>query len=262
MAGHGLGLVGRVVVVTGASRGLGRSVAARLAEEGCDLALCARNRGPLVGVADELRGRHGVRVHTGAVDVTDHEGLGRFIEQAAEGLGGLHGLVANAGGSRGGGLAQSTAQDWVATFDANAVHGATAIRAALPHFGRTGGGSVVLVSSVSGWKPSPPAQYAAAKAAVIHMGACLARELGPAGVRVNVVCPGSMLIPGRRWERMMRDDPEGFERFAGEFPAGRLIDPDDVAAVIAFLLSDQARAVNGASIPVDAAQNAPSADGY
>jgi len=152
--------------------------------------------------------------------------------------------------------------DFADSIDANAVHGATAIRAALPHFGRTGGGSVVLVSSVSGWKPSPPAQYAAAKAAVIHMGACLARELGPAGVRVNVVCPGSMLIPGRRWERMMRDDPEGFERFAGEFPAGRLIDPDDVAAVIAFLLSDQARAVNGASIPVDAAQNAPSADGY
>lgn len=258
--GHGAG--GRVVAVTGASRGLGRAVAERLAADGCDLALCARTAGPLAEVADGLRDRHGVTVFPQALDVTDHAALARFVDRAAAALGGLRGLVACAGGSRGGDLAESTPADWAATFDLNAGHAATAVRAALPHFAAAGGGAVVLVASVSGWKPSPPAQYAAAKAAVIHLGACLARELGPAGVRVNVVCPGSMLIPGRRWDRMRRDDPEAFARFAGEFPAGRLVDAADVAAVVAFLLSDEARAVNGAAIAVDGGQNAPSPDGY
>lgn len=260
MPGQGLGLGGRVVAITGASRGLGRAVAERLAAEGCDLAVCARNGSPLDDFADELRGRYGVRVYPRTTDVTDHDGLNEFIQQSVTVLGSLYGLVVNAGGSRGRALSESTADDWAVTFQMNTIHAAMAMRATVPHL--RGGGSVVLVSSVSGWKPAPPAQYSAAKAAMIHLGACLARELGPDAVRVNVVCPGSMLIPGRRWDRMRTEDPQAFERFAAEFPNGRLVDPGDVASVIAFLLSDQARAVNGACIAVDGGQNAPTPNGY
>jgi 3-oxoacyl-[acyl-carrier protein] reductase len=258
----GLGLGDHAVLITGASRGLGRSLAERLAAEGCHLALCARKPAPLTEVANALRSQYGVRVYAEAIDVTDHERLSRFVKRSAEAFGGLYGVVANAGGGRGGRLDKSSPADWLATFDVNAVHAATVVRAALPCFDKARGASVVLVSSVSGWKPAPPAQYAAAKAAVIHLAACLGRELGPAGVRVNAVCPGSMLVTGKRWDRMKRDDPEAFARFAGEFPAGRLVDPADVAAVIAFLLSAQSQAVNGSMIPVDGGQNAPSADGY
>ncbi|HLL68038.1 MAG TPA: SDR family oxidoreductase [Micromonosporaceae bacterium] len=258
----GLDLAGRAVIVTGASRGLGRSVAERLADEGCNLALCARRQGPLEDLAEGLRERHGVRVHAAAVDVTDHDRLAAFIAESAAQLGRLHGLVANAGGGRGGSLEDSTAADWSATFNVNVVHAATATRAAVPRFVRDGSASVVLVSSVSGWKPAPSAPYSSAKAATIHLGACLARELGPAGVRVNVVCPGSMLIPGKRWDRMRLEDPVRFDKFLNEFPGRQLIGPDEVAAVIAFLLSNQSRAVNGASIAVDGAQNSPTADGY
>ncbi|GGV88132.1 hypothetical protein GCM10010228_71640 [Streptomyces massasporeus] len=92
------------------------------------------------------------------------------------------------------------------------------------------------------------------------MAASLARELGPRGVRFNCVSPGSMLIEGKGWARLRDEDPEAYRRFEQEFPGGRLVDPRGVAEVIAFLLSD--RAVNGANIPVDGGQDAPSAHGY
>jgi NAD(P)-dependent dehydrogenase (short-subunit alcohol dehydrogenase family) len=150
----------------------------------------------------------------------------------------------------------------MATLDQNLGHAVTAVRAAVPPMVDSGGGSVVLVSSISGWKPAPQAQYGVAKAALNHLAACLARELGPQGIRVNTVCPGSMLIPGKRWDRMRTEDPERYARFAAEFPNGQLVNPDDVAHVIAFLLSEESRAINGTCIPVDGGQNAPTADGY
>ncbi|MEV4755194.1 SDR family oxidoreductase [Micromonospora sp. NPDC049559] len=255
-----LGLDGRAVVITGASRGLGWYVARRLAAENCALAICARGAEPLHEAARRLRDEYGVPVHAEAVDVTDHDRLTAFVERSAETLGGLHGLVVNAGGGRGGLLDASTPQDWAAVFDVNVVHAATAVRAAAPHL--AGGGSAVLISSISGWKPAPSAQYAAAKAAMIHMSASLARELGPRRIRVNAVSPGSLLIPGGGWDRFRAERPDEYQRFLAEFPTGELVDPDDVAAVVAFLLSARARAVSGANIPVDAAQNAPSALGY
>ncbi|MEV6981735.1 SDR family oxidoreductase [Sphaerisporangium sp. NPDC051017] len=125
-----------------------------------------------------------------------------------------------------------------------------------------GGGAIVVVSSISGWKPSPQAQYGAAKAAQLHMVSSLARELGGFGLRVNAVSPGSMLIPGKRWDRMRREDPAAFQRFSEEFPGRELVQPDEVADVIAFLLSDESRGVTGVNIPVDKGQNAPTPQGY
>ncbi len=252
---------GRVALVTGASRGLGLAVSRRLASDGYGLALCARGEAELNSAAQELRAT-GVEVCARALDVTDHAALAGFVGAASAELGGLHGLVANVGGAAGRGLLESTTDDWLATFDQNVGHAVTAVRAAVPLMAESGGGSVVLVSSISGWKPGPQAQYGVAKAALNHLAASLARELGPQRIRVNAVCPGSMLIPGKRWDRMRRSEPERYARFAAEFPAGRLVEPDEVAAVIAFLLSEDARAINGVWLPVDGGQNAPTPDGY
>jgi 3-oxoacyl-[acyl-carrier protein] reductase len=132
----------------------------------------------------------GATAYGAAVDVTDEAALAAFVEDAARELGGLDLVVANAGGAAGGtGLADVAAQDWRTTFDLNVVHAAVLVRAALPHLTASDAASVVVVSSISGSRPQPKPQYAAAKAAEISLAASLARELGPQGIRVNTLSP-------------------------------------------------------------------------
>lgn len=258
-----LRLTGRRALVTGGTRGLGRAIVERLLEEGCAVALCARSADVVEQTVAELR-QGGGTVHGAVVDVTDESALAAFVEDSAEQLGGLDLLVANAGGALGGpGIGDSTAADWRTTFDLNIVHAAVAVRAALPHLAASDGASVVVIASVSGSRPQPRPQYAAAKAAEIALAASLGRELGPRGVRVNTLSPGSVLFEGGSWARRRDDDPAAFAAFVDrEFPLGRLGTPEEVADVTAFLLSPRASWVSGTDVVVDGAQNAPGMAGY
>ncbi|WP_026929119.1 SDR family NAD(P)-dependent oxidoreductase [Glycomyces tenuis] len=251
----------RPVLVTGASHGLGLATANLLAACGAPLALCARDAARLNEEAERLRGKFDVPVFTRALDVVDEQTLVEFVSVAGRRLGDFSGIVANVGGARGTHLKDTSPDDWAYTLGVNVVGAMTALRAAVPQLQRTGG-SAVLVSSISGAKPAPGLTYGATKAALNQAAAILAQELGAQGIRVNAVAPGSMLVPDRKWDRMRIERPEEYAAFQREFPGGSLVDPSDVAAVIAFLLSDGARAVNGAVVPVDAAQNAPTAFGY
>ncbi|MGW2088949.1 SDR family NAD(P)-dependent oxidoreductase [Streptomyces sp. NPDC001880] len=266
-AGHDRGqrgvtgrFAGRRIVVTGGSRGLGEHVVRLLLSEGARVATCARKSEPL----ETLRSSLGMptALFVRSLDVSVPKLLERFVEDAASALGGLDGVVACAGGARGRGITEASAEDWAATWEMNVGHVARLVSTSTPHLRETGGGSIVVVASVSGWKPGPQAQYGSAKAAQIHMVSSLARELAADGIRVNAVSPGSMLIPGKRWDRMRREDPSAFDRFRSEFPGGELVRPEEVADVIAFLLSDQSRAVTGINLPVDKGQNAPTPEGY
>ncbi|AVH61651.1 MULTISPECIES: SDR family NAD(P)-dependent oxidoreductase [Streptomyces] len=253
------GVHGKRVLVTGGTRGLGEQIVRLLAAEGARVATCARTARGLDALAASL----GSSVFTRPLDVTAPEELEEFVAATGKRFGGLDGVVACAGGSRGGGFEQADAEDWAATWEVNVGHAARLVRAAVPYLRKAGGGSAVVISSISGWKPGPHAQYGVAKSAQIHLAASLARELGPDGIRVNAVSPGSMLIPGRRWDRMRREDPDAFARFvAAEFPGGAPVAPQEVARVVAFLLSDWSSGISGAHLPVDRAQNAPSPDGY
>ncbi|MGP4043016.1 SDR family NAD(P)-dependent oxidoreductase [Streptomyces sp. 2A115] len=265
--GHGdrvrPGVSGKRVLVTGGTRGLGEQIVRLLADEGARVATCARTASDLEALEVSLAAAESGRLFTEALDVTEPERLESFVAASATRFGGLDGVVACAGGSRGRGLEQADADDWAATWQLNVGHTARLVRAAVPFLRTAGGGSVVVISSISGWKPGPNAQYGTAKSAQIHLAASLARELGPDGIRVNAVSPGSMLIPGRRWDRMRREDPEAFAAFAAaELPGGEPVAPQEVARVVVFLLSDWSSGISGANLPVDRAQNAPSPDGY
>jgi 3-oxoacyl-[acyl-carrier protein] reductase len=205
-----------------------------------------------------------VTVHGGAVDVTDAPSLARFVAEVGEALGGLELLVANAGGSAGGErLEDAEAHDWRTTFELNVVHAAVVARAAVPLMRAAGGGAMVFIASISGLRPQPRAQYAAAKAAEIHLAAALGRELGPDGIRVNAVSPGSILFEGGGWDHRRRNDPEAFERWVREeFPLGRLGTAEEVADVTAFLLSARASWISGTNVVVDGAQNQPGMAGW
>ena len=250
-----LELGGRVILVTGATRGLGRAIAGTLAREGAHLLICGRAVEAVTATTDELAAM-GARVHGIAIDVTEPGAADRLVAATVAQFGRLDGLVANAGGAVGDPrLAGTTDADWEATYRWNVVQSAALIRAARPAFVAAGGGSAVLIGSVSASLPSPWAQYAAAKAAMEAVTRSLAAELGPDSIRINCVRPGSMLFEGGAWERYAHAEPDAFGAFAAaDFPAGHLGDPAHVADVVAFVLSPRAQWINGAVVPVDGGQ--------
>jgi 3-oxoacyl-[acyl-carrier protein] reductase len=254
-----LALRGARALVTGGSRGIGFAVAEALAAEGAAVGIVARDANGLDRAAGRLAAR-GVPVVPVAADVTDTAALTAAVDEIADALGGLDHLVANVGGTIGGNLADAAPGDFTATFALNAGHAAELIRSGLPYLTDSAAASCVIISSITGMRPAPRTTYAVAKAAEIHLAATAAAELGPAGIRVNTVSPGSIMFPGGGWDRFRAENPETFAAFLdSQFPLGRLGRLEEVADVAVFLLSRRASWITGANIVVDGGQGYPSA---
>ena len=253
-----LGLTGKRALITGGSLGIGFAIAQGLAEEGAAVGICARDKPRLDAAVTKLAEQGGQSLGVVA-DVMDPTALATAVEEVAAGLGGLDILVACAGGHLGARwIADSSSQDWLDTLKLNVVHPVDAVRAALPYL-RVGPGSALFVSSITGWRPGPSTAYATAKAAVIHLAATLAQELGPYGIRVNAISPGST-ADTEGWEEFHRDSPEAYENFLrDELPLGRLVNTREIAALACLLVSPRGSGVTGANVAVDAGQYRPHA---
>jgi 3-oxoacyl-[acyl-carrier protein] reductase len=249
-----LELAGKVAIVTGSSRGIGRAIATRLGEEGADVVYCARGEDALRGAVAEAPGPG--RAHAVVADVSTAEGAAAVVSAADEQFGGLDIVVNNVGGSGARTFDDMDADDLEAVLDKNVVPALLVSRAALPSLRARGGGVIAIVSSVFGRESGGGPSYNLAKAAEISLAKSMSRDLAKDAIRVFSVAPGSVRFPGGSWDRRMRDDPEGTTAFVErEIPWGRFGTVDEIADVVTFLASPRASWVVGACVPVDGGQS-------
>ncbi len=249
-----LRLAGKVAVVTGSSRGIGRGIAARLVEEGADVVFCARGAEALeeaVGAADGLGRSHGV-----VADVSTSEGASAVVAAAVAAFGGIDVVVNNVGGSGARSIDEMDAQDLEGVLGKNLFPALHVSRAALPVLRARGGGVIAMIASIWGREGGGGPGYNVAKAAEISLAKAMADQLARDGIRVFSVAPGSTLFPGGSWERRVHDDPEGMAAFvARELPWGRFATVDEIADVVTFLVSERASWVVGTCVTVDGGQS-------
>ena len=249
-----LGVRGRVAVIGGASRAIGRATAQALAQEGCRLVIAARTPAPLESFADELRA-WGAEVESVSVDLTSEAGPQTMVDRALARFGAIDALINNSGGSSGGSFADNTLADFEAGFDRNYWPALRASKAALAALEKSQG-VVVHVSSIWGREAGGLVSYNTAKAALVSLTKAMGRELHPRGVRCVGIAPGSVLHPGGSWERRLKADPEGITSWMkSEIPSGRFGTPEEIANVVAFVCSPRASWVNGTTIVVDGGQS-------
>jgi NAD(P)-dependent dehydrogenase (short-subunit alcohol dehydrogenase family) len=243
-----LQLTGRKALVTGASRGIGRAIAAELAREGCDLALCARGTEPLEAVAKELR-EAGRTVYVQAVDVSDEQAVAGFVETAAQQLSGLDVVVSNvsAGGLKG-------PDQWQLSFHADLMSFVRIAEAAVPYLERSDAAAIVAIGTTSAFDTLPPTSansYAALKAAVLEHASGLGHALARKGIRVNTISPGPIDFPGGAWDKLHEARPEFYESIQARIPLGRLGRAEEVARAVAFLASPAASFCTAVNLVVD-----------
>ncbi len=233
-------LAGKVALVTGAGGGIGRATVTRLAAEGA--AVVAGDLKDYSAVADAVRAAGG-RALGVELDVTSSESARGAVEAAIVQFGGLHILVNNAGIDQRGQLEELSEADWDRLLAVNLKGPFLCSQAAVKHLE---GGAIVNIASLAGRSSSPlqGCHYSASKAGLLGLTRHLARELGPRHIRVNAVCPGPVIT-----DMLTRStSSEGIAALAAQVPVGRAGTPEDIASVIAFLASDDAGYVNGASL--------------
>jgi 3-oxoacyl-[acyl-carrier protein] reductase len=244
-----LGLRGKRAIVTGGTRGIGLAIAKLLAAEGCDIAICARSRGPVDETVASLA-RSGVCAFGGAVDVSNTAALKQWVGEAAEALGGLDIFVANVSA-----IAQGMDEEaWRRGFEIDVMGTVFGCEAALPLLEKSEAGAIVVVGSTAMAEiQGPTRSYAAVKAALLPYVKGLARNLAGKNVRANMVSPGNVFFTGGVWDNVRINHPDTFATMVGRNPMGRMGTPEEVANAVVFLASPRASFITGTNLIIDGA---------
>jgi len=245
-----LGLKGKVALVAAASKGLGKAVALALAREGARLAICARTETTLEETAQEIRAETGAEVLSYAANVADPRQIKTFVAETRARFGRIDICVANAGGPPSKLFSETTPEDWQSAVDLNLLSTVALAREVLPGMCAQRWGRFVAITSVAVKQPIDGLILSnSVRAAVAGLTKTLANECGPYNVLVNNVCPGYTAT--ERLRSLVGKDAAAEERLAAQIPLRRFGKPEEFAAAVAFLCSEQASYISGVTLAVD-----------
>jgi 3-oxoacyl-[acyl-carrier protein] reductase len=241
-----LQLKGKKAVITGGSRGIGRAIAETLADEGCDVAICARTEEGVNEAVEALKAK-GVNAFGQAVDVGDGDALKAWIEASADALGGIDVLVSNVSGGQPPGE-----EGWKSIFGHDILGAVRCVEAATPYLAKDGGGSIIMISTTAALEKFMAAgPYNALKAALIQYSGALSQDLAPQGIRVNAISPGPIFIEGGAWDNIKQHMTPFYEATLADIPLGRMGKAEEVAAQVALLASPRGGFTTGTNVVID-----------
>lgn len=245
-----LQLQGKNAIVTGGSKGIGKSIALNLAEEGVNVAICARGEDALKKTENELLEK-GVKVIALTCDVGNTKQLDDFLDQVKDKFGQIDILVNNVSALSLG----DEYSDWENSINIDLLGSVRATRKVIPWMQEAGSGNILFISSGSGLEAGSPPAYAAVKAALISYSKTMAIQLAPKNIRVNTLAPGSVEFPDGLWELSKTENPSLYEWALNSIPSGRLGTPDEIGKVATFIVSPCASWVVGTCLAVDGGQH-------
>ncbi|MEM7000283.1 MAG: SDR family oxidoreductase [Pseudomonadota bacterium] len=241
-----LQIKGGKALVTGGTKGIGRAIANTLADEGCSVAICARNAEEVDAAVADLSAK-GVTAFGQSVDVGEPEALANWVAASAEALGGIDTVVSNVSG----GGAQGD-EAWRRHLEYDMLGAVRLVEASLPHLEASANGNLVMISTTAALEKFMQAgPYNALKAALIQYAGALSQDLAPKGIRVNTVSPGPIFIEGGSWDMIKQNMTAFYDATVGDIPMGRMGNAEEVAAQVALLASPRAGFTTGTNVVID-----------
>lgn len=244
-----LGLKGKKAVITGGTRGIGRSIAELFAQEGCDVAVCARTKDEVEETVAQLRGQK-IEATGESIDIADSKATRQWIDSVAKEFGGIDILIANVSAL----VEDHSEASWRRAFEVDMLGTICSIDTSIPHLRESKSGAIVAISSVSGLQYFGGVRaYNSIKAALINHVSNVAHEMAPTGIRANTISPGTIYFKGGVWHRRKIEQPDMFQRALAMNPTGRMGNPEEVAKAAVFIASPAASYITGANLIVDGA---------
>jgi 3-oxoacyl-[acyl-carrier protein] reductase len=252
------GLRGRVVIIAGASQGIGRATATAFAQEGAKLAIFSRNEKNIAQAAEELRSKHQVDVYAQALDITDSEAVQQFVQETAAKFGRIDVCVPNAGGPPAKNFLSTTLEEWRKAIETNFISAVVLAKAVIPHMQENRWGRVVTITSITSKQPITDLVLSnAVRPAVMALMKSLSVEFGTDNITFNNIGPGYTTterlgsLAATRALAAGVTHQEIYKQWAADVPLKRLASPEEVADAVVWLASERAAYITGHTILVD-----------